>query len=193
MDDTLFDHFKVLCEKRRSVRSFSDEKIPREDIEKVLMIAKTSPYSGNRKDWDIIVIDDPEKIKELANVVKDKLVEVIQDIKKEFQPMYTEYSDYYVSFETAPVLLIPVYRYGQGLEYILDRPNKEIMKLDQETFVKSISCVSMIALLAMESLGYGGCFVDGATIAGEEISKALGLKKRMKIGAILPMGRKKES
>ncbi len=44
---------------RRSCRSFSDEPVPRDVIEKVIAVGHSAPSGANRKPWRFVAIDDP--------------------------------------------------------------------------------------------------------------------------------------
>ncbi len=46
--------------KRRSVRDFSDQPVPKEIIEKCLLAAGTSPSGANKQPWHFVVISNPE-------------------------------------------------------------------------------------------------------------------------------------
>ncbi|MBS3817699.1 MAG: nitroreductase family protein [Candidatus Thermoplasmatota archaeon] len=59
--------FKEVAEKRRSVRSFEQKEIPKEDIEEIIEIGHTAPSAGNRQARDFILISDQKE--------KEKLVE----------------------------------------------------------------------------------------------------------------------
>ncbi len=59
--------FKKVAEKRRSVRSYTEEKIPKEDIEEIIRIGHMAPSAGNRQARDFIIVEDGEE--------KEKLVE----------------------------------------------------------------------------------------------------------------------
>jgi nitroreductase len=52
--------FYEMMNRRRSVRKFSDEPVPRELIEYAIRTAGTSPSGANRQPWHFVVVDDPE-------------------------------------------------------------------------------------------------------------------------------------
>lgn len=61
--------FLKLMKRRRSVRDFSDRKIPQEIIEDCLLAAGTAPNGANMQPWHFAVVSDPEikkKIREGA-------------------------------------------------------------------------------------------------------------------------------
>ncbi len=54
------DSFYELMDRRRSVRHFSDEPVPRELIETAIRTASTAPSGAHRQPWRFVVIGDPE-------------------------------------------------------------------------------------------------------------------------------------
>lgn len=56
----LDDDYRV-ADARRSVRMFSTDPVPREAIEKAIMIASTAPSGAHRQPWYFVAINDPEK------------------------------------------------------------------------------------------------------------------------------------
>ena len=52
---------------RRSIRKFQDRKVPRQLIEEIVNVAAYAPSWKNTQIARYIVVDDPEKIKALAN------------------------------------------------------------------------------------------------------------------------------
>ncbi len=61
-----FAEFEKLVESRRSVRVFTDEKIPSEVMERCLDLALLAPNSSNLQPWDFYWIQDPVKKKLVA-------------------------------------------------------------------------------------------------------------------------------
>ncbi len=59
--------FKKVVEKRRSVRSYTEDDIPKEDIEEIIRIGHSAPSAGNRQARDFIIVKDEKE--------KEKLVE----------------------------------------------------------------------------------------------------------------------
>jgi len=53
-----FEFFE-LCNRRRSVREFSDKPVPRELIETVIHTASTAPSGAHKQPWKFVVVDNP--------------------------------------------------------------------------------------------------------------------------------------
>ena len=57
--------------RRRTVRDFSDRRVPRDVLETCLLAAGTAPNGANRQPWRFVIISDPEiksKIREEAEI-----------------------------------------------------------------------------------------------------------------------------
>lgn len=53
---------------RRSIRKYTDQNIPWNDIETLLKAAMSAPSSGNQQPWHFIVIDDRATMVEIAEI-----------------------------------------------------------------------------------------------------------------------------
>lgn len=67
-----YEHMK----RRRTVRDFSDQPVPREIIEHCLLAAGTAPNGANKQPWHFAVVSDPD--------VKKKIREAAEDEEHEF-------------------------------------------------------------------------------------------------------------
>ncbi len=56
---------------RRSIRTFTQEKVPREVLEKLLEIACSAPSARNKQPWHWVVVEDPKEVRRLAGLVID--------------------------------------------------------------------------------------------------------------------------
>lgn len=63
-----YDEFFKLVKQRRSVRWFTDQKVPRELIDKAILSAAQSPSACNRQPFEFRVIDDKDLIKEVVDL-----------------------------------------------------------------------------------------------------------------------------
>lgn len=58
--------FKELIKKRRSIRSYKSDPVPKDDILKILEAARIAPSASHRQPWHFVVVEDAEMIKKLA-------------------------------------------------------------------------------------------------------------------------------
>jgi len=53
---------------RRSIRRFTDEKVSKENLEKLLRAAMAAPSAKNGQPWEFIVVQDKEKIQAMSRL-----------------------------------------------------------------------------------------------------------------------------
>ncbi len=197
--ESIYTKLKELCVRRKSHRIFLNTFIEDEIIEKILDIAKTSPYASGKHNWEVTVIKDKEVLKSIADVVRIKTNELSEYIDEEYQDGFVRYASNFTFFENAPAVFFLNFRSQKSVSLMLKRNiegsdtlipelKAEINVWERDSFVKSISCAAMLILLATESLGLGGCYMTGPLIAEKEISKLINIKKGRTLGAIIPIG-----
>ena len=183
-----YNSLRIICERRRSVRAFSDRNVDSEDIEKIMMVAHTSPYASNRKNWELVVVNDKEQIKNIAELVRNRIEQLKKNVREDLREQFGQYATNFLAFEKAPVLIITTFRISVGLPLMLTEPEEDVSLWERDNYVKSISCVAMLILLAAESLGLAGCYMTGPLLAQKEIEEIINIRKGRDIGAIIPIG-----
>lgn len=63
------DTFEAI-RKRRSVRAYTEETIPREDLEKIVDAGRLAATGSNRQPWDFVVVTERETIDQLSAASK---------------------------------------------------------------------------------------------------------------------------
>ena len=51
---------------RRNVRTYEDRPISEEDLERILEAARRTPSSMNQQAWDLVVVTERDRLRELA-------------------------------------------------------------------------------------------------------------------------------
>jgi nitroreductase len=187
MDD-LFNPLATLCARRRSVRTFADRPVPAHLIEKIERIARTSPYASGRKNWQLRFVTDPAKMTEMSTLISERISRLASSLQDDFRDEFTNYALSFSAVTAAPLLIIPIFRTFGTFAYMLRDPHPELEQWERDNYVKSIACVSMLVLLAAESLGLGACMMTGPLIAEPSLKSALGIRQSQQIGAIIPVG-----
>jgi iodotyrosine deiodinase len=54
------ESFLELCNRRRTIREFSDRPVSKEILERILKTAGTAPSGANKQPWQFIVVTDPD-------------------------------------------------------------------------------------------------------------------------------------
>ncbi len=62
--------FYELCQRRRTVREFSDRPVAREVLELILKTAGTAPSGANKQPWRFIVVTEPQLKREIRSAAE---------------------------------------------------------------------------------------------------------------------------
>lgn len=188
---TDYETLLKICESRRSTRVFEEQPVPEEIIEKIKKVAYTSPYASGKKNWGIMSITDRELLGEMKKVIEKCTEEIQAGIRTDMRDQFAAYARNFTVFASAPAVFVLKFRAAPSLSLMIPSPDKELILWERDNYVKSISCVAMLILLAAESLGLGGCYVTGALIAEKELRELLKIPEGRSIGALIPVGYKK--
>lgn len=64
--------FYAEIKRRRTIREFSDQPVPREIIETCLLAAGTAPNGANLQPWQFVVVSDPEIKKQIREAAEEE-------------------------------------------------------------------------------------------------------------------------
>lgn len=68
--------FNLIVEKRRSIRKFSDKKVPNELIKKIIYHGTIAPSGKNRQPWRFVVVKDKNIKDQIAKIMISKANEM---------------------------------------------------------------------------------------------------------------------
>lgn len=139
----------------RSVRSFASDAISDEILETAVAAAQSASSSSNMQTWSVVAVRDADRRGRIAQAVGDPGV-----------------------IESAPVLLVWIADLARN-SAILRAEGIEPATVDylETTLVGFVDAAlaAQNALLALESLGLGGCYLGVIRNAPEAIAEELGL------------------
>lgn len=183
----------ALCKKRRSCRNFTQQPVPKEDLEKILEAGCYAPTANNCRSFGFTVVTSPDKLKLLSD--------------------YTvkAYSKVYHLLNHAPVIALlkllkidavkylpdlkeVLVQYEKGTDYILRGATAAIIiSADKSDFFArdSANLAYQNMSLMAESLGVGQCYMgfvcSGISMDfGNHLAKTFSIKN--KIYAIMALG-----
>ncbi|MEL7670442.1 nitroreductase family protein [Methanobacterium sp.] len=151
---------------RRSIRNYKKRPIPRETIEEIMDVVRFAPSGGNQQPVEWIIIEDPQKVKELAGLVIKWMEKLVEENSPFVQILPVE-------------SLISVWK--SGLDPILrGAPNLFVATAksgEGSTPMDGIIALSYLDLL-LPSFGLGSCWAGFLQMAAdfELIREFLGLK-----------------
>jgi nitroreductase len=186
-----YDALKNIAQARKSCRTFSARPLPEDLVQKVLDIAMLSPYASGRKNWAVRTVSDSATIANAADLVQTHCAALSADVRDDMRDAFKTYAANFVAFRTAPVLLVTEFRVVPALS-LMTGGNQEIVRWERENFIKSISCVSMLILLAAESLQLGACCMTGPLLVHDGLSRLFKVRESREIGALIALGYKSQ-
>lgn len=170
--------------KRKSIRDYKDEPVPKEDILKMLDAAVHAPSPKHQQNWHFVVVQDKKMIEKIAEIVKEKHTYIgsfagSEEERKKFMNLLP----YYTNFQrSACAVLVYACEYKMIEEKILKANNAG------EDIINSIKASQSVAqgigaavenfLLAAASMGYGTCYMTGPSYASKEIEEVVGFNKQ---------------
>jgi len=179
-------------ESRTSIRVFSEEKVPLEDVKELVRLAGLAPSVNNFQPWRYIAVLNRDLLQKMANVVNAKIESVplsksiaATNVKKQVMWFSTFFKD-------APVVLALVIKpYQSVMESGVDMSHDEINRTRNYPDIQSAGASIQNLLLAAVDKGYGGCWLSGPLIAREELEEMLNIKSPEKLLAFVVIGRPK--
>jgi len=169
---------------RRSVRSFEEKEIDKEQLKEIIQAGKFAPSAQNKQPWKFIVITNKDFIQNLSLEVKEELKNVLKKrfIKKfsmkELKDEDTLKHIYAFAFSEKDIIFFN----SQALVFIVTEDNL--------FFDESCACCAENMMLAAHSLGIGSCWIGFASVLGlkKEIMKKIGVPDKYHISAAIVFG-----
>jgi nitroreductase len=192
MNPSRYETLLSICRERKSARHFSERLPTPEIIQQILDVALTAPYASGKKNWEIVVVTDPEQRQRMVDAVKQRAGEIGKQVRDNFRSEFATYAENFSAFSTAPAIFIPTYRIAPSLSLMYSEADEKTRQWERDNYVKSIACVGMLTLLAAESLGLAGCFMTGPLLAEDELATIIGAKRGRSLAALIPVGYRKE-
>ncbi len=175
------DFFETL-RKRRSIRHFTGDPVPEDDLMAMLEAARLAPSPKNEQPWHFIVIRDRQLIENLRDMVNALLDAQIQAAESKARKKALKNKRFgAINVFDAPVVVVALSR---------PYPNRE--PENQPVFNQGLQGVAAAIAqlhLAATAMGYGGCWVVLPLELGRvEIEAMLGVKKPWFSVAMLSVG-----
>ena len=148
--------------RRRTVRNYESDPIPKEQLEKIMEAAKLSPTACNFQGHDYVVVTNKEKLDEIEKIVLDALLE--GEMKSHFIGRRERHGVHNVVTCDAPCVVLIVKN---------ERADKDWVKIDI-----GIACMSIMVAaqhFGIESMCLG---VVGMENSHKKIEDVLGLKNQ---------------
>ncbi len=179
--------------KRRSIRKFKSDKIPKEDVYDIIYAATLAPSAHNKQMWRFIAISNKDILREMKRAIINEIEEVSNwselkgaGVKVKGMRAYSTF------FVKAPlVFAVLVKPYHSMIDEVLrleglKKGQAELLRSQVE--IQSVAAAVENLLLAATEKGYGTCWMCGPLIAAPALKKILKIEEPWRLMALVPMG-----
>ena len=178
---------------RRTIRCYNSERPERALIEKLIELAIHAPSASNKQPWRFFIVDNQTLIQRLAAAVRKRVAEISEHVEPAFLESFRSYGEYFVRFEDAPIVVVPLYREIEILSHLVAANIPipwldEIRNMEWSSGVVSTSLAIQNLLLAAHDAGLGTSCMTGPLVAGEELRTILGVPPSWKPACLIPIG-----
>ena len=188
--------FYSLASTRRSIRKFTEDPVPLEDILDCIKTAVTAPSGCNSQCWEFRIVRNRDVLHKIADAVIQKNLEILESIGIADDTEYLEGKNKLSTFFTKAPVCIAVFM--TGLDYY-DKKMAEawsgkgyslaqLIQLIGQPNLLSVGAAVQTLLLALHEKGYGACWMNDPVIAGPEINKILDIPAEHPLISLIPVG-----
>ena len=185
---------KEAIETRSSVRKFTADPVPVEDLKEIVRLAGKAPSVNNTQPWKFIAVTDKNTLKCMSTSVRERINEMIpvtnDDSSTKAKNQVEWFSTFFVD---APVVIVVLSR---PYEAVIDKALGNAT-VDHETLneirgypdIQSIGAAVQNLLLAAVDMGYGACWLSGPVVARDQIESCLNIQSPWKIATMIAVGK----
>ena len=189
-----------LMEQRRSIRRYKDKPVPRDMLDRIIEAAHRAPTGTSRRSTGVIVIDKPEILKTLSNLIYDLYESLDKALGNPIARFFVKRRVGQRMLGTLEDFVMPGmrwyirwYRKNRSDEILRDCPALMLFHSPKREPMGEANCViaAFHAIFMAEVLGIGTCFNDlipPACNRVPEIRRLLDLPEEREIYASLTLG-----
>ena len=187
--------FVAAVEGRHSVRRFTTEPVPRDDVREMVRLATLAANAGNAQPWRFVAVDDRALLSALRGAVEERLDEIAAWPQVAAAGLVREtraLRGYATFFADAPlaiaVLGLPYESHGDRLLALRGVSREEHDRLRARPDLQSIGAAVQLFCTAAHAMGYGTCWMTAPVLAAPAIEELLDVEPPAKLVAVVPVG-----
>ncbi len=183
---TDYEQFIALAQSRRSVRKFADRPISRQDLLRVIDAARWAPSNHNRQPWRFLIIQNRQKMIQLARRVEAGLSDRLRSLPAVASGYIGEFTEYATFFSKAPVLIVVLHK----LPVSFSRPLWKEVAHPELVSGEPLSAAMAVQnlLLAAHTLELGACVLTAPLIVYQAVAGDLKLPAGYEVTCLVALG-----
>jgi nitroreductase len=188
--------FVAAVEGRHSVRRFTTDPMPRDDVREMVRLATLAANAGNAQPWRFVAVDDSALLAAMRGAVEARMDEMAGWPEAEAAgPLAATRAmrGYSTFFADAPlaiaVLGLPYESHGDRLLAAHGVPREERDRLRARPDLQSVGAAVQLLVTAAHVLGYGACWMSAPVLAARRLEELLGVEEPARLVALVAAGR----
>lgn len=183
--------FPELAMRRRSVRRYGAQPIPRALLRELVGIATHAPSNFNRQPWHFVVFDSPAWIAALTGLLKRAVTRVErQDCSGDLYNVLNHVRTWLFPLETSAAIVLAFYKpHSETLDDMLSGLLESGNAAAYNPNLLSLGMAIQNLLLAAESAGLGACMHSGPLpFLRGTVNRLLHLPARLELAGLISLG-----
>ena len=177
------------------MRAFTDQPVPREQLERLLEAAIAAPSGTNRQPWRFAVVRSAvlrRRLVELVRARTEQLAAVVQ--RGRHGGAVADYWDYfYKALTTATAMVVPQYRvFPDLIAQLIESGGGDAGEYrtaqDMQVELCAASAAVMTLLLQAHAEGLGACWMSGPMVARDELAELLDIRSPWRPLGVVALG-----
>lgn len=192
--ESLAQALEEVLTRRRSIRRFTGDPVPEDDLLRIVRAGGLAPSAGNQQMWRFLVVRSRPMIEQMHRAVMDAVEEVLSwEESREYEARVSGMRHGATFFAQAPVTIAVLSKaYDQPLDrHILPARGysfEQIYRLRGDPGRQSVGAAIQSMLLMAQALGYGACWMCGPLVAGPALERLLKVEEPWRLVALVPVG-----
>ncbi len=186
-----YEDYIELLRTRRSVRSFSDEPVSMEDIDRCIEAGRWAMSGGNAQPWDFVVVTDKdmrEKLITAKDEIHSELFAVEQTRKDEYQMPALKNEKSYLPFKDAPAFIVVLADRRAYQATLLAAQFIMIENQPGTIFHKGVGNATQNIITAAHSLGIDAAWLSVDKLWEQSIKDLLGIPRIYEVPTVIALG-----
>ncbi len=169
---------------RRSVRFYTDDRLPPDVVEQLLSAATWAPSAHNAQPWRFVVLQDPQVRRRLVLAMARRWAQEMRERGVDEKVIQVEVRFSVYRFTTAPLLVMPCLTMEDMDRY----PRRHQRRAEHTMAVQSVAAAIQNLLLAAHALGLGACWCCAPLFCQGLVRRILRLPRTWEPQAFITVG-----
>jgi len=181
---------KQAIEIRTSIRNFTEEKVPVDDLKELVRRAGLAPSVNNYQPWKFYAVTNKDVLSKMAFKVAEKIKDLPANKSIASDNVKSQVEWFATFFEDAPALIaMTMEDYESVLEKGVALSHEKINKMRNFPDLQSAGAAIQNMLLSAVDMGYGACWLSAPMMAKESLEEILEIKEPHHLIAFVAVGK----